>query len=207
MSNIWFTADTHFGHANIIKYCNRPFKTVEEMDEEIISEWQHKVEPDDIIYFLGDLTLDRNLDRVWKKYLKRLTGNIRIALGNHDKALVKLRNYYRDQIGCGAALVTNIKFLEPIDRLQGFYQFRYSSITCMMSHHPSDDWPGRATGRRGRGGPPLAGNWHLHGHSHGQAQQITGRLDVGWDTANRILSWQEVREMIKQQAEISDANQ
>ena len=50
----WFTADTHLGHQNIIKYCNRPFKTLDEMDTAIIRNWNERVDPDDTVLVLGD---------------------------------------------------------------------------------------------------------------------------------------------------------
>lgn len=47
--NRYVIADTHFNHANIIGYCNRPFKTVEEMNSKLISNWNNTVAKDDII--------------------------------------------------------------------------------------------------------------------------------------------------------------
>ena len=51
----FFTSDQHFGHFNIIRLCSRPFGTVEEMDEALLSKWNAKVKADDTVYILGDL--------------------------------------------------------------------------------------------------------------------------------------------------------
>ena len=61
MPSIWFTSDTHFSHCNIIKYCNRPFKDVDEMNKILIQNWNNVVRPDDIVWHLGDFALgDKN---------------------------------------------------------------------------------------------------------------------------------------------------
>ena len=52
---IYFISDTHFNHNNIIKYCNRPFKSINEMNQTIINNWNKTVKADDEIYHLGDL--------------------------------------------------------------------------------------------------------------------------------------------------------
>jgi calcineurin-like phosphoesterase family protein len=50
MPNTWFTADFHFGHNNIIRYCNRPFRSVEEMDQTILERLNASVKPNDTLY-------------------------------------------------------------------------------------------------------------------------------------------------------------
>jgi calcineurin-like phosphoesterase family protein len=57
MPNIWFTADFHLGHKNIIRYCNRPFDTVEEMNRTIIERLKSLVKTNHILYFLGDFCI------------------------------------------------------------------------------------------------------------------------------------------------------
>ena len=51
----FFTSDTHFNHANIIKFCNRPFKDVEQMNETLIANWNRVVEMDDTVFHAGRL--------------------------------------------------------------------------------------------------------------------------------------------------------
>jgi calcineurin-like phosphoesterase family protein len=53
----WFTADFHLGHANIIRYCNRPFAIVEEMDQAILERLNGSVKVNDTLYFLGDFCM------------------------------------------------------------------------------------------------------------------------------------------------------
>ena len=83
---IFFTSDLHFGHENVIRFDNRPFNTVEEMDEEMIKRWNAKVGKGDIVYVLGDF--------IWKaatneavSIIRRLNGQIILIKGNHDRFL------------------------------------------------------------------------------------------------------------------------
>jgi len=77
---IWFTADHHFGHANIIRYCNRPFSNSEEMDSEMIDRWNEVVNRNDKVYYLGDFTLFPYAE----KYYQQLNGDIEFIYGGHD---------------------------------------------------------------------------------------------------------------------------
>ena len=82
MSQYFFTADTHFGHAAIIRHCQRPFKSIEEMDDTLVANWNSMITPEDIVYFLGDFAW-RNIG----EYTKRLNGNIHLIRGSHDKQI------------------------------------------------------------------------------------------------------------------------
>ena len=79
---IFFTADTHWGHRNIIRYCQRPFTDVEEMNETLISNWNSTVGKDDIVFHLGDFAMGGSAE--WSRLLERLNGKIYLILGNHD---------------------------------------------------------------------------------------------------------------------------
>ncbi|HBL49503.1 MAG TPA: hypothetical protein DDZ65_04575 [Firmicutes bacterium] len=81
---IYFTADQHFGHANIIKHCNRPFDSVEEMDEYLLTQWNNRVGTNDTVYILGDLFFRNAVSA--DEYLSRMHGKKHLIKGNHDKA-------------------------------------------------------------------------------------------------------------------------
>jgi len=83
MSHRYVLSDTHFGHGNIIDYCNRPFDNVEEMNNTLINNWNDKVDEDDSILFLGDVRHHPSLDSA-SEWLSRLNGNILVVRGNHD---------------------------------------------------------------------------------------------------------------------------
>ena len=86
MGKVFFTSDLHFGHENAIRFDNRPFKTVEEMDAELVRRWNAKVGKGDLVYVLGDM--------IWKsgngqaeQLIKSLNGQIILIKGNHDRFL------------------------------------------------------------------------------------------------------------------------
>jgi calcineurin-like phosphoesterase family protein len=79
----WFTADTHFGHANIIKYCDRPFMDVADMRIELVKRWNERVGTDDRVLVLGDFALGR-IDETLT-VLAELNGTKDLVVGNHDR--------------------------------------------------------------------------------------------------------------------------
>jgi len=95
MKKTFFIGCTHFNHTNIIKYCNRPFSSVEEMNQTLIYNWNIKVREDDDIYVLGDFALCCTPD--WAgDLLKNLHGTKFLILGNHDSRL-KRYSVFKDQ--------------------------------------------------------------------------------------------------------------
>lgn len=79
---IFVVSDTHFNHTNIIKYCNRPFSSVKEMDECLIENWNETVRDQDIVYHLGDVYFGTE-----GRVVNKLKGRKRLVLGNHDNGL------------------------------------------------------------------------------------------------------------------------
>ena len=150
----WITADTHFGHNNIIKYCNRPFSSVEDMDEELISLWNAVVRKNDIIYHLGDFSLKKSVD----EYLSQLNGQIKLVPGGHDYWLKKIDlNKYKGK-------------LEILPLYKSIKVYGERVVLC---HYPMASWEAS-----------FHGSLHLHGHSHGKMEKIPNRFDVGVDCNN-----------------------
>lgn len=82
-NNTFFISDTHFFHNNIISYCNRPFRNVDEMNSVMIENWNNIVREDDVVWHLGDFSFGKK-DNV-KDILPKLNGKINLIVGNHDK--------------------------------------------------------------------------------------------------------------------------
>lgn len=92
MGKLFFTSDTHFGHARVIDFSSRPFKDIEEMNETLIKNWNEVVKPNDTIFHLGDFALGGS--KIWKETLERLNGKKYLIMGNHD--FKNFRNSYRE---------------------------------------------------------------------------------------------------------------
>ena len=93
MADIWFTSDTHFGHANIIKYSNRPFANVDDMDEQLIQNWNKRVGKNDLVYHLGDFSFHKDFTKTTEIF-NRLNGVKELILGNHDYMPVPNMNWH-----------------------------------------------------------------------------------------------------------------
>ena len=83
---IYFIADTHFNHRNIIKYCDRPFEDIEDMNNTLIENWNNTVSDNDTIYHLGDVALSD--ESKLKEIISKLNGNKILIRGNHDNKTV-----------------------------------------------------------------------------------------------------------------------
>lgn len=79
---IFITADLHLGHANIIRYCGRPYRDVNEMNEDLIRRWNSVVSDNDRVFFLGDFALGDTERTI--RWGQRLNGRKVMIYGNHD---------------------------------------------------------------------------------------------------------------------------
>ena len=87
----WFISDHHFGHKNIIKYCSRPFKSVEEMDAYMIAKWNGVVKPDDEVFYVGDFSF--HCTGRTEEIARSLNGFKHLIVGNHDER--RSKQYWR----------------------------------------------------------------------------------------------------------------
>jgi len=88
MSVVYFTADHHFGHRNILRFCNRPFDDVDEHDRELIDRWNSTVTSVDIVWHLGDFSY-RGGGKLARKVFSQLRGSKHLICGNHDGQTVR----------------------------------------------------------------------------------------------------------------------
>jgi calcineurin-like phosphoesterase family protein len=85
-----FTADPHFWHFNIIRYCNRPFSSIEEMHKTMIANWNQRVKPEDTVFCIGDWGFKKSGEannapkEVYKSIKEQLNGNVILIRGNHE---------------------------------------------------------------------------------------------------------------------------
>lgn len=141
MSKILFTSDLHFGHKNVLRFDQRPYFTVDEMDNTLIQNWNNKVKPGDIVYVLGDMFWYSDLKYV-QQILKSLNGQIVLIKGNHDRFLHNATN---------KKLLAGVKDYDDIVvTLKDGNKRR-----CILSHYFMPFYNAHHYGAI-----------HLHGHSH-----------------------------------------
>ena len=141
---IYFTADSHFGHTNIIKHCNRPFESIEEMNETLIANWNSRVHKSDHVYIAGDFCWRGGYENALR-IVKRLKGNKHLAIGNHDSDFLKKPEYRELFAEIGQILVAGLD--------------NGRTICC---HYPMASWQGSHRG-----------NGLVYGHIHNHINEVS----------------------------------
>ena len=136
---IYYIGDMHLGHKNVIKYDNRPFETVEEMDAVLIENWNKVVNEDDHVYIIGDFIYRSS--HMASFYLKQLKGHKHLIIGNHDLKTIE------DEVACS--------YFDSIERL-GYVKDGETDI--VMCHYPIAEWNGK---RRKKNA-----SYHVYSHIH-----------------------------------------
>ena len=142
MRDIWVISDTHFGHSNIIKYCERPYNDSVEMDWDMVRRWNNIVKPEDKVYHLGDVHMGATRGYI-DDLLSKLNGHKRLILGNHDNG--------KDQL--------LLKHFEKIDVWRMFPEF--GLLFTHVPVHESALFRGK-TGNEEKPNKLL----NIHGHIH-----------------------------------------
>ena len=136
----FYIADTHFGHANIIRLCNRPFSDVNEMDNTMFYNWNNRVSNEDIVYIVGDFAYKSVNDPV--NLLRNLNGKKVLIEGNHDSKNLKNPNF--------------IKCFQEICQLKVIYD---RDTKIQLCHYPLVEWDGY-----------FRGSYLIFGHIHNNVQ-------------------------------------
>jgi len=166
MNNIYFTADLHFGHRNILKHCpERPGADEEECkhhDEWLLELWRSTVDKWDTVYILGDLTFLKSEDA--RHLLEKLSGKKYLIEGNHDGSVRAYSNYF---VSVNQVLDVVIKPSRA--------PFLEQNLQLSLCHYPMVTWNHKPYG-----------SIMLHGHCHGKLDEYNRqsqdlRFDVGID--------------------------
>lgn len=140
MGKNFYISDLHFGHFNIIRYDNRPFKTVEEMDSVLIKNWNNVVSDEDTVYILGDISWydeDKTVE-----IFEKLNGTKILIKGNHD------------------SVKKGSKLMKCFASVYDYYELYLDKKNkIIMSHYPMPFWNGQ-----------FRNSVHLYGHIHNSHQ-------------------------------------
>jgi calcineurin-like phosphoesterase family protein len=159
----WLTADLHFGHKNIMKFCPvtraRFNDDVDYMNNAMVEEWNAKVDPDDTVYILGDVAFMSGSDA--GRLMKRLNGKKILVAGNHD------RKTLMDET-----------FRNAFVEIHQYLDIKYDGHKIVMFHYPIAEWD-----------QMHRGSLHFHGHLHGGTSGLEPyrALDVAMDATGEIV--------------------
>ena len=166
----YFTADLHLGHANILKYCNRPFDNTDEMDAVISNNIFETLDPHDELYIVGDLTFD---ERIAADFFAVLQGTCRAYVhyiwGNHDKG--RVRRAIKD----------------VADSVHERMYLKINERKIVLDHFAGRVWR-----------DSHFGSWQLYGHTHAGLKPKGKQYDVGVDNNDfQLVSLDQVIEIME----------
>ena len=162
MSNLFFTSDLHLGHSNIITYTNRPFSSVEEMDEALVANINNTVGVNDTLYILGDVSYRARKSDILELLRNIKCRNLHLIKGNHD------RDWSNDGLFKSIADYAEVKY-------------DTNALPVVLFHYPIESW-----NRRYHGALHLHGHIHSEGNDRNMRNFINGKYayDVGVDANN-----------------------
>lgn len=158
---IYVISDTHFGHANIIRHCDRPFASADEMDAVLIENWNSVVSEDDDVYIVGDFAY--KVDHP-EKYADMLKGRKHLVAGNHDRKNLKSPEFRK-------------RFVE----IKDMKTIRHDGTSIVLCHYPLAEWDGMY-----RGAYHFFG--HIHNNDN-RAQQIMRSIENAYNVGADSLGF------------------
>lgn len=165
---VWFTSDHHFGHANIIKYCNRPYNSVAEMNALMQVAWNSVVQPNDTVYYLGDFAMQPNMVT---EILPNLNGTKILIAGNHDKCHSGVSRWVEHYKAAGFTSIQKHMDMEIGSENVLLHHFPYRhDADPVQKHH------GSRTVDHGR--------WLIHGHVHNRWKVSKKQINVSVEPWN-----------------------
>lgn len=169
----WFTADLHFGHGNIIRYCDRPFVDADAMNRALVDNWNAVVAEDDTVWVIGDFALGKIADTL--PIATELNGHKILLAGNHDRCWSghghRAERWTERYLDAGFAEVFQDTATVGIGGR--------SVLACHFPYRGDSHDHDRFTQHR----PEDQGAWLLHGHVHERWAQQGRMINVGVDVS------------------------
>ena len=168
---VWFTADLHLGHANIIRYCHRPFVDATTMNHALIERWNDTVDPSDDVWVLGDFALGKIAETL--PLVSQLHGRVVLVAGNHDRCWSghgsRADGWAERYLDAGFAEIHH-----------GQVELAVGDIVVDACHFPYEG-DSLDNDRHREHRPVDRGRWLLHGHVHERWLQRDRMINVGVD--------------------------
>lgn len=191
--NTFFTSDLHFGHANVIKFCNRPFKNVTDMNKHIIDKWNKQVKSQDIVYLLGDIFWNTVPKKEVRETIEKLNGNIHLIIGNHDRLTVT----QAINLGFKSACYEQQIKIKKNRAILSHYPYKYTKFQSFIAYIKRGFKKSKVRNLHLR--PENRGLLLLHGHTHSTEKVCNNMIHVGWDAWNRLVSLADIEKIIDTQ--------
>lgn len=168
---LFFTADWHLNHSNIIKLCNRPYSSVDEMNQALIDNFNKVVSSKDTTYFIGDICFAKEQ---FLSVIPKLNGIKYFAEGNHDKWWQSRSEF-------------NLENVYFIPKEFALHSKKNNKLLIILNHYPMRAWDAAHYGA-----------YHLYGHVHNRLPNFGYSMDVGVDAQNYFpISLDEVVETFR----------
>lgn len=213
ITNIWFTADTHYWHTNICKGVSiwkepekncRDFATVQEMSRHIVEKINECVKENDILFHAGDWSFG-GIDNIWNFRKQINCRNIHLITGNHDhhiknnKKLIMCGKFkdnfifnsmiYYQNLSIEQSKECEVFCKDLFSSVQNYLELQVDKTLVCINHFPFEVWEKDKF-------------IHLFGHVHGKLPFKEKRLDVGLDSAYKLLgeyrpfNWEEIKKIL-----------